>query len=170
MHPGKDESHLTAERLRDLLDYNPETGVFTWRVNRPGRFGRVGAVRSDGPRQICIDQQIILTGRLAHLWMTGRWPKLPIDHKNLDPADDRWSNLREATYSQNGANSGDRYSGVDLKGVSWDRARRKYAAKIRVNYQTINLGRFESAREAHDAYAAAANTLWQICEGSVTCP
>jgi len=151
---------LTHQRLRELLDYDPETGVFTWRVNRRGRFARVGAVagtpRKDGRLQISVDGTIYDAGPLAFLWMTGRWPARLIDHKNGDPSDDRWRNLREATYSQNGANSFDRISEVPFKGVVIEKRTGRYCARIKVNYKMINLGTFETAADAHVAYIAAA--------------
>lgn len=152
--------YLTASRLRKLLDYDPHTGHFTWLVNRRGRYARIGkcagSVCKDGRVQICIDCHIYFASRLAFLWMTRRWPKQLVDHRNCNPSDNRWSNLRQANYSQNGANSRDRLSGSPLKGVTWDRRREQYAARIRVNYRTINLGRFDTPEEAHAVYATAA--------------
>src|ERR1700740_3455440 len=125
---------LTAKRLRELLDYDPATGMFTWLINRQGRGarkgGEAGTINGDGYRQITIDQVIYPCARLAVLWMTGSWPKRLVDHRNLIKSDDRWRNLRQATHSQNGANSADRPSGVVFKGVTRDRARGKYAARI----------------------------------------
>jgi hypothetical protein len=149
---------LTAARLRQLINYNQSTGEFTWRENRRGRGGcRVGQIAGTinrGRRQIGIDRRIYLANRLAVLWMTGQWPQCLVDHKNCNPLDDRWENLRQANYSENGANSRDRKSAVPLKGVIWTAG--KYEARIRVNYKTINLGRFTSAEAAHAAYMVAA--------------
>lgn len=151
---------LTADRLRELLGYDPATGKFIWRVNLRGRWARKGAIagtlRADGRRQICLDQIIYLTGPLAFLWMTGRRPTKLIDHINLDRDDDRWSNLREANHSQNGANSRDRPSGTPFKGVTWDRERQKYQGRIKINYRNLFLGRFDTPQAAHAAYVAAA--------------
>jgi hypothetical protein len=150
---------LTAARLRELLDYDPATGQFAWRVNRRGRFARIGqragSPRKDGRLQICIDERIYFASRLAVLWMTGEWPRQLVDHRNCNPADDRWTNLREATFSQNGANSRARQSAIPLKGVTRSRNGR-YDAQIKVNYQRICLGRFKTAKAANAAYAAAA--------------
>jgi hypothetical protein len=150
---------LTAKRLHELIEYQPNTGIFTWRVNRRGRGGRkgerAGTLRRDGRWQICIDGKLYMANALAVLWMTGRWPRRLVDHRNCIKGDDRWRNLREANYSQNGANSHAR-TNVGTKGVTWDRARGKYAARIKVNYRTINLGRFDRADHAHAAYVAAA--------------
>lgn len=147
---------IGADRLRELLDYDYESGQFTWRVDRRGRFARAGVVagtltKKDGRNQICVDGRIYLASRLAVLWMTGRWPARLVDHRNLTPADDSWKNLRDADHSQNGANSRGR-SGV--KGVVFTKG--AYQANIRVKYKNIYLGRFSTSEAAHAAYVAAA--------------
>lgn len=142
---------LSQTRLRELLHYNPRTGIFTWRVNGRGRFmragTRAGTIRKNGYRQICIDCVLYQSSRLAWLYMTGKWPKQLIDHRNRIKNDDRWNNLRSANYSQNGANN-------IAKGFEFTRG--KYQARIKVNYQNIYLGRFDTAKQAHAAYLAAA--------------
>jgi hypothetical protein len=151
---------INAGQLKELLFYDPLTGEFVWRVNRRGRGAKIGnragTRTADGRWQIRIDQKCYEAGRLAFLWMTGEWPKNLIDHIDCAPLNNRWKNLREATYSENGANSRDRPGLAPLKGVTWDRSRKKYAARIRVNYRTLNLGRFDNAEEAHAAYVFAA--------------
>src|SRR6516162_1885974 len=92
-----------------------------------------------------------ISARLAVLWMTGRWPRKLVDHRNCIKSDDHWDNLRDATHSQNGANS---HARKGCKGVI--RTRGKYEARIKVNYRNIYLGRFDSAERAHAVYAAAA--------------
>jgi AP2 domain len=87
--------------------------------------------------------------------MTGNWPSRFIDHVDGDPINDRWATLRPASDSQNSANS--RAKGTSgFKGVTWDKDRRVFAARIKVDYRTINLGRFPTAEEAHAVYAKAA--------------
>ena len=152
---------LTARRLRALLNYSPRTGRFTWRIDRgfTARTGTVaGAIKSNRYRYICVDYVQYLTSRLAVLYMTGRWPKRIVDHINGNKADDRWLNHREADYSQNAANGRihkDKQKSA-FKGVFWDKNRNKYLASIGVNYRIINLGRFDTAEEAHAAYVTAA--------------
>ena len=100
---------LTADRLRELLNYDPDTGVFTYRVTRAPRFrpgDMAGHVDVHGYRVIGLDLRIYKAHRLAGLYMTGEWPKHEVDHKNLDKADNRWVNLRPATHGQNRQNIG----------------------------------------------------------------
>jgi hypothetical protein len=149
---------LTFERLREVLDYDATTGIFTWRVHR-GRFCcagmRAGAVQWSGYRVIYIDGKTYYAARLAVFWMTGEWPPRDVDHLNGILDDNRWTNLRKATESQNCANARmHKNKQIPFKGVSRDRKR--YRAQIMVNYQRIGLGSFDTPEEAHAAYIAAA--------------
>jgi hypothetical protein len=88
--------------------------------------------------------------------MTGHWPVKIAEHENLDKADNRWSNLREATQSQNGANTHGRKKHLLPKGVSFDQKRNNFAAYIMVNRRSIGLGRFATPEAAHARYCEAA--------------
>jgi HNH endonuclease/AP2 domain len=151
---------LTAERLREVLAYDPLTGEFTWLMTRRGSRARIGEKAGWGDGQgytvMRVDGVSYQAARLAVLYMTGHWPAKLVDHRNLIRNDDRWNNLREATRSQNAANSSDRPSAVHLKGVTWDRRARKYLAKLGINGRTINLGIFRTAEAAHARYCEAA--------------
>jgi HNH endonuclease/AP2 domain len=158
---------LSQSRLKALLDYDLKTGIFTWRVDRKaGQFAhagmRAGSINSDGARIICIERKLYRAASLAVLWMTGQWPKHVVDHRNGNPSDDRWSNLRLATYQQNNANRRiKRDHSVGLKGVSHCFATGRFKASIRVNDQFIWLGRFDTAKEAHAAYLTAARKYFR---------
>lgn len=152
---------LTAERLREVLHYDPETGAWTWRVSPcPGvKVGQIaGTVNNRGRRVITIDGTDHLSSRLAWLYMTGAWPSKQIDHRNRVRTDDRWANLREATQTQNNGNMrrrSDNTSGI--KGVCWDKDDQKWRVRIGLNGQRKHLGRFSTLDEAAAAYARAAN-------------
>ena len=142
---------LTHERVREIIDYDPETGIFRWKVNRgPKKAGTIaGAINGSGYLVIAIENSSIRANRLAWFWMTGRWPSLEIDHKNQVKSDDRWTNLREATVSQNSANrktkKRDLPRGVFRQGSS-------YCAKIRRNGANIYRHGFSSPEEAQKEY------------------
>lgn len=143
---------LTQKRLRELLDYDPATGVFSRLVDRAGnaRKGDVAGTLSLGRRRIRVDNRLYLASNLAVLYMTGRWARNDVDHRNRIKTDDRWSNLRMATRSQNNANRVNR-----SKGFYWDAVNKKYAAQIKVNGKHIFLGRYRTRRQASAAYADA---------------
>lgn len=152
---------LTAERLRQLLSYDPETGVFKWRSRRSGvrTAGMVAGnwSSSTGYCQIMIDKRNYTAHRLAWLYQTGAWPGCEIDHINTDCTDTRWVNLREATQTQNRGNTrvrSDNTSG--FKGVSWYKRDRKWDARVKVNGKQVYLGRFDDQHDAALVYAAAA--------------
>ncbi len=154
---------LTAERLREVLDYNPATGVFRWRIDR-GRMapagGAAGSVHVSGCRHIRIGGRSYKAHRLAWLYVTGVWPVADIDHINRKPDDNKAVNLREATRRQNMGNSKRYVSNKSgLKGVGYkaDNPRKKpWAARINVAGKTRHIGYFMTAEAAHAAYLAAA--------------
>jgi|ERR1700720_213694 len=104
-------NELTVERLRERLSYDPESGIFTWRVavgcarcrRKPGDLA--GRLLDRGYRQIKIEGRQYLAHRLAVHYMTGAWPEHEVDHRDLDKSNNRWDNLRAATSSQNKSNT-----------------------------------------------------------------
>ena len=143
---------LTRARLRELLHYDPKTGHFC---------GRGGSGSAYMAKLITIQQQIYPAHQLAWLYMTGRWGRPMIDHRDGDPTNNRWANLRRATKSQNCANrrrAGHNTSG--FKGVCRCRESGKWRASISKNGRWIHLGRFATPQAAHAAYADAARKLF----------
>ena len=100
---------LTEQVLRAILHYDPETGIFT-RHTGPGARGRdkVGALDPEGYLCIGVSGGRYRAARLAWLWMTGEWPPsgFQIDHINRNRTDDKWSNLRLVTWSEQQFNKG----------------------------------------------------------------
>ena len=152
---------LTAERLRELLDYNRDTGVFVWRVmprSRKVKPGDVaGSVDSKGYAEIRIDGGRYLSHRLAWLYVNGCWPREEIDHINGVKTDNRLVNLREATHGENNQNRGvSSRNSSGYKGVYWHSQKRKWHASIKSAGHKKNLGLFDSVEDAARAYEAAA--------------
>jgi hypothetical protein len=97
---------------------------------------------------------------LAWFYYYGEWPIRDLDHHNGNPQDNRISNLRLSTTSQNGMNRGPQKNNTSgLKGVVWDKARNKWAARIKINQKMINLGRFDCPAAASFAYQIASDNL-----------
>ena len=156
---------LTQARLKELLHYDPETGVFTWRVDRGS--AAAGSV-AGGPNSKHLRWMIGINGlrrpraRLAWLYMTGQFPApgLEIDHINRDSFDDRWSNLRVATRSQNLVNRVLPRIRLLPRGVFRQTKCETYQASISVNGKSQYLGTFPTPEEAHAAYVAAAKRIY----------
>lgn len=149
---------MNQDRLRELLSYDPDTGVFTWLVPKGrSRRGQVaGCVSVNGYVEIRIDRHHHLGHRLAWLYVFGEFPKEQIDHINNDRSDNRLSNLRAATNSQNHCNKKrpvNNTSGV--KGVTWDTDRQRWAAQLVVNGNRKFLGRFAEIADATAAVEQA---------------
>lgn len=158
---------LTQERLRELLFYDPLTGVFSWVRDQANQHkGERAGYYNDGRYiRITIDYVSYRAHHLAWFWMTGEWPSKFIDHRDLDKQNNVWANLREATKSQNHANRAQLSTNSSgLKGAHRYKAGAKYGkpwqAGIGVNGKRINLGHFSTAEEAHAAYCIAAQKYY----------
>jgi hypothetical protein len=156
-------SELTAEYVRSILDYDAETGVFTW-VNARGNLkaGSVaGTVDYQGYVRISINERRYRAHRLAWLYVHGEKINVEIDHINGVKSDNRIANLRTATRSQNEANKAKTQKNTSgYKGVSWHKDVKKWIAHIMVNQKAKYLGSFSTREEAHKAYCSAANDIF----------
>ncbi|CAB5079604.1 putative NHN endonuclease [uncultured Caudovirales phage] len=158
---------LTVDDLRQVLNYDPATGVFTWKVTNSNRAvaGSVaGTLRVASEtlvyRQIRIDGVSHRAHRLAWLYMTGEWPKDVVDHVNGNGTDNRWVNIREATKSQNQFNRrASRNNTSGRKGVVFLKDRNRWRALIWVNDQPRYLGNFYTYEAAVAARSAAERQL-----------
>lgn len=160
MHAVDRTLGLTQEKLKQLLSYDPRTGVFLWRVWRPNgvKVGDVaGFVSASGYLKIKVEGHPYYAARLAWFYMTGRWPKEMIDHVDQDKLNNQWSNLREAWRSQNIAHKRG-WAKSGFKGVR-HRAKcpnRPWVAFIKANGRVRELGSFVTPEEANAAYLSAA--------------
>ena len=147
---------INADILRSLLDYDPNTGVFTWRVARRGGAQRnsvAGSKNRLGYVKIHICGKSYWAHRLAWLYIYGVWPSDFIDHINCEAGDNRIANLRIATNAQNMANRRKRVFGLP-KGVV--KNGKKFRARICVDRKLRCLGTYDTPEEAHAEYCAAA--------------
>jgi hypothetical protein len=163
-HTTKPRNDLTAEYVRSILDYDPETGLFRWKA-RTGvanscnarRCGMLAGHRNkrNGYVYIGINGKIYLASRLAWLHHTGEWPRNRIDHKDGNPSFNGIKNLRDATASQNMACARMRrtnktgYPGVQKRFNKWK-------ATITIDGRIMQLGYFDTPAAAGEAYEIAA--------------
>ena len=173
---SKNQIPLTQKKLKELLHYDPETGVFTWRIYRNHHtatgdiagtvqwFDRRKYMRSFKKklyRNIKVFGCTYRASHLAFLYMTGKWPPNQIDHINCNSLDNRWVNLRPCTQLQNNRNR--QYSPRStsfFKGVYFHKKHKKYRAQISVNRKTLHLGCFFSQTDAACAYDRAAKKYY----------
>lgn len=158
-HGVKISDPILRSELMQLIEYNPYTGIFVWKVSARGQ--RAGDIaghynKANGYVRIGFKRGVSYYAHLlAWLYMTGDWPADEIDHKDLDGSNNEWDNLREANHAQNGWNKKQRrgsnrlYKGVVFTGQN-------FSASIIVNGQRINLGSHATAEDAAKAYDTAA--------------
>lgn len=160
---------LSAEKLRELLHYDPETGIFVWRVrvSQAVKVGHVaGRINYDGYSTIKILGYEYRAHRLAMFYAEGIMPPAEVDHINGIRLDNRLANLRHADRSTNAQNMRKALStnlSCGLMGATWDKTRKTWKASIQVNGKKRTLGAFATAQEAHDCYIAAKRTHHNGC-------
>lgn len=150
---------ITQEKLKGIVNYNSDTGLMTWSTPRKGCVvgAEVGTITPLGYRSVHLEGYRYLVHRLAWLFVYGEWPSGQIDHKNRDRLDNRISNLRVATPSQNQANKGMRSDNTSaVKGVTWDAEKKKWISAIHVDGKRKFLGRFDKLEDAAFSYSLAA--------------
>lgn len=142
-------------RLREILNYDSESGLFTWKVRTSKRIKKgqiAGTVKEDGYICIRVDGTLYLAHRLVWLYHYGTFPENEIDHINRNKSDNRISNLRDVDRVTNAINKdlqSNNESGV--AGVRWSKGSNKWRAYIGVEGKTIQLGYFVEFHEAVNA-------------------
>lgn len=152
-------TQLKVSRLKELLEYDPISGEFTW-VAPPGCSSvkpgdRAGTIEVKGYRAIMIDGRRYKAHRLAWLWTYGSWPVNELDHINGIKTDNRIENLRDVTSSINQQNRTRAPSNNHCGLLGVRPFRGKWQARINVDGETLHLGTFDTPEMAHSAYIAA---------------
>jgi len=142
---------IAVEELKTKFRYEPETGHIYWVEPGKGKIKKkpAGTKMSTGYIGVLIKGKRYLAHRIAWALHHGAWPDDQIDHINGDKTDNKISNLREATNSQNGKNYGFNCANTSgVKGVSWCKDTEKWRAVIRSEGKARNLGRYDNLEDA----------------------
>lgn len=151
----------TPDRLRELLNYDPETGEFRWKIGRKkAAAGTIaGYVRPDGYLFICVDYTKFGAHRAAWAIMTGEWCNEVIDHANMNKLDNRWCNLRKASKIFNAHNTVECKNNTSgYKCVVWNKQRQKWMATTQIRGVRHYIGLFDDKEDAANAYIAFAKS------------
>ena len=159
---------LTQAALKSILDYDQDTGAFTWKVRlaRRTEIGAVaGTINNRGYIIITLYGKRYLAHRLAWLHIHGEFPLESIDHINGNVADNKLSNLRNVTQSANMQNQrnprSDNTSG--FLGVTYSKRNNKWQASIKLHGKNKTIGLYKTAELAHQAYLEVKRQLHEGC-------
>lgn len=149
--------------IREVLEYNPLTGFFFWKVPTTNavEVGSVaGGLTEDGYVVIRVFKRLYRAHRLAFAFIHGRWPSGDVDHRDLIRTNNAASNLRECSKSENQCNRTRQSNGASgFKGVTYDKQTGKFKAQIGLGGKNYHLGRFKTKVEAASVYNLAAAKL-----------
>mgnify|MGYP003632980392 FL=1 len=156
---------LTQERLKEVLEYNPDMGVFIW-IKPPGKRLKYGEVAeyldARGYYAIGLDKKQYRAHRLVFLYMTGSFPRNEVDHINHNRADNRWANLRDVSRTENGKNQKlNSRNTSSVCGVDWRKDISKWRVRINPGILIGNFSEFADAviarKEAEKQHGFHAN-------------
>ncbi len=152
---------INQKSLNDLFSYDELTGVLVW-IGHHQKFRNglvAGTDNGDGYIRVTIDRRPYLAHRLIWLMVHGNLPEC-IDHINGDGSDNRLRNIRAASKADNCRNRGKNSNNTSgYKGVCLHKPSGKFRAAIRIGDRVISLGHYNSAEDAHNAYAGASLKL-----------
>lgn len=154
---SKNHFTLTHERLRELLNYDPETGIFTRSVGRANQVAGApaGRLAHHGYLFVTIDYKKYLAHRLAWYFIYGEWPTNNIDHINGVRGDNRISNLRDVSQAFNVQNRRQSSEASDSGVLGVYQKRDKWAAVIWHSGKSHYIGSYLTPESAHEAYLMA---------------
>jgi len=157
---------ITAEQLREILEYSAETGVLVWKI-RPSRSVKpgdvAGCVDNKGYVTVGINRRIYKSHRLAWLIVHGVWPDGLIDHIDGNKSNNRLSNLRLVNETGNAENvrRPNKRNKSGFMGVIW--FQNKWRASITIKHKTKWLGDYATPEEAHQVYLDAKRSYHNAC-------
>jgi hypothetical protein len=154
---------VTQERLKQLLHYDPVTGVFTRiQSSRSDRLGQQpGSRNTKGHIQIRIDGKLYVAHRLAWLYVNGQFPINQLDHIDGDKTNNKFGNLRTATNKQNQENVPLQTNNTSgYRGVSFDKRVNKFRAYVCHNRKNITIGLFATGEDAAIAARSVRDQLF----------
>ena len=158
-------SELNSTQVHETLRYDQETGNFIWLVSKGSKkAGEIaGTINDDGYIIIRVNGKRYMAHRIAWFLLKGKMPDGDIDHINGNRKDNRIENLRDVSRSVNLQNQRSPRNGNKYLGVTWDKRNKKWFSQITVGHKHINIGRFNTAEEAHAAYVATKRKLHEGC-------
>jgi hypothetical protein len=163
---------ITQAELKEILNYDSETGVFTWKVDRGGRYKKgmvAGGIDKEGYVVIRVLGVSYPAHRLAWLYIHGKYPDNILDHINRDRKDNRLSNLRDVTKAENNTNQSlTKRNTSGCKGVSHRGKYSKWHARITLKGYTIFLGSYNTKEEAESAYLKASEKVEDLVKDMPT--
>ena len=152
------KDNLTCSALHELFEYNPRTGVITNKISRSVAIAgtEAGYVNEKGYRMISLNGLNYRAHRVIWTMVTGLWPREYLDHINGKTDDNRLSNLREVSHSENHRNRKLQKNNTSgFQGVCWNIKSKRWRSSITVKGRLIHLGTFDSTEEAAAARAEA---------------
>jgi hypothetical protein len=156
----KEKPMLTQQRLKEKLEYNPETGLFKWIVKPAGNCKDgwfEGSKSSNRYLNICVDGTIYLAHRLAWLYVYGSWPSKVIDHKDGNTYNNKLNNIRDVSLyaNQHNLQKPPTTNKSGYIGVSWKSKQKQWIAQISYNGVKKYLGGYSTPEEASTVYQLA---------------
>lgn len=157
---------ISHEDLKELLDYDPLTGIFKRKKSKfSNLIGKpAGTLNSIGYMVLVLGGRkghSYLLHRLAWFYVTGEWPKNQIDHVNRIRSDNRFENLRECSGSENSWNKGAQSnSKTGVRGISWVKARKKWVVKLNKGREVVYVDFFEDFKQAKEAWEIKSKEIY----------
>lgn len=149
---------LTQETLKELVHYNPDTGIFTWRTSSPWRTAgteigyEIKATCGKKYRKVRLVGEMYLVHRLAFLYVTGAFPEADVDHENGNGLHNWWDNIRDVPRLENSRNRKLNHNNKSgCTGVLWYPRYGKWVSRIGMKGKKITLGYFIELSDAISA-------------------